>query len=370
MPDFAINMPATVSTTFENGDGPISGVADVAVTATNRRTGATVETGTASETPAGSGNYAFTVPAADLTEPMRLKVVFQSVASGLYAEAFFSVGDVPDWMRTKRQIRQRVAKLLHGPLAAWDMRATGGSDTTAVLPHLNFGGTDEFSGLWARFSDGVNAGQDRRILSYDDDTDTVTFGPAVAAAVADGDRVELYRLPGSAYDEAIERAVGDIADTVLVPFEERVIAGDGATLEFTLPSDAVYVNRLTLWEGDTLLGDIPKAWYALLPDRRLLIAEGGRWEPETNPLRFDRDVLTPVRSGWTVGVTGMARIEPPVYDDSWVEVYPAYVEAEAHYQLALMQPDMAAIWPFLERRAKQAKKQAMSHLPPNSQRVL
>src|SRR5215203_178368 len=197
MPDVQRSQAMALSFTFQSGGDPVTG-ASVSVTVTNLVDGTTAYGPTiAAESPSGSGIYTVTVPGTSLTTVAWMEAIATCTSPALYQSMTFHVGDIQPWMRTRRDIRLDVARLLGGPLAAWDMEAAGGTTTTVVLPDLNFGGDAEFNGMWARFSDRANRGLDRRLLNYDADTLTITIGPALPEGVIADDRVELYKVPAS-----------------------------------------------------------------------------------------------------------------------------------------------------------------------------
>lgn len=362
MPDITLNQDAIIGVSFYNDTGPITGVSDMVATVINRNTGTTIATYAATESPAGSGYYTATILAALITGPMRLSVTFSSDASDLYEQMFVRARNIPAWSVTRRELRQGIARLMDGQDSVYDMDATGGTTTTAIVPTLNYGGGDEYMGQWVRFTDGVNRGATRRVLGYDEATYTLTFGPALTAAVASGDRVEMYTLDPRTIDGAILAAYATVGDMSLVPFSERMITTDGTATEFQLPSDAVSLTRvgMSLTSSGAFLGWLPDGSYDMRPNQ--IISLGYRYLDDRDPFRWDTPSYRAWPSGYTIWIEGMARIEPPLYDDSYVDVPPAYISAYCHWQLSMQRRDLSSTWPFLKRVADEEKKRAVKSM--------
>ena len=368
-----INQDYIVPAFFENDSGPITGkAASFTVTISNRFTGTVVVTipgASVSESPAGSGNYTATVDKQYLTARADFKVVFSDATDELYAEFYFRSGIVPSWSRTRRQIRLEVARLLDTWRGAWELEATGGSTTTAILPVLNWGGEDEYAGMWARFSDGANRGLDRRVTDFDAATMTITFSPALPASVVSADRVEVYRTPAFVLDRAIAETFADAAESILFPVEERLLVTDGTTQEFGIPSDLRQVNRLDVYFTQTnqLASLNNRIAWEVLPGRRIRLL--AKVAAGLDPFNFGLDYWRAIPAGYTIAIFGMAEAVPPLYDDSWCELPGEYLIATAHFKLARQRQELANQWPYLERVADRARRRQGSNLPANSREV-
>lgn len=374
--DGSINQDFTVGILIEDSAGPRTGLTDVSVTVTNRASGATVATGTATESPAGSGYYEYTVNSTLLPSAMRLRAVFTSAAAEAYAEQFFTVGVVPSWARTRRELRQEIARRVEDEETIWEGDATGGSTTTVVAPWLTLGGEGGWRGLWAWFSDGANRGQERRVTGFAEATTTLTVAPALPAAVAAGHRVELARRRPSAYNRALADAVSQLAGRTLAEADETLLATDGSVREWTLPSDARYVVRVGIVRtSDSLfLSWLPHSAWELLPGGVLrVVQEGGALADPRNPFRWSYSAPAALPAGYKLRVLLLTELAPPLYDDSFVAIRPEAVLATAHYLAALAKAvkDEGArqTLPFLERQATRWQAKAAGSLPAGARQV-
>lgn len=377
MPDAALSQDVTVGSYFENSAGPITGVAaNFTVTVTNRATGATVTSGAPTENPASSGYYEFTINSAFLTGRMRLRVVYSNTTNELYSEFFLSVGDVPSWARTRRQLRARIATRLNRGRTIWQKRLSASASnttTTCYLPNLVVGGANEFRGGWVWFGSGANAGQERLVTEWDADTFVLTWGPALGTAVTTNDWVEIYppHLQPSVINEKIEDAIAALRDRALILIDEQPYDTDGDTQEWTLPSDLRYVHRVGLVRDDDseFLYWLPNSSWGLLPNR-ILRTTAGVVSPES-PFR---EYLTPgaIADGYKLRVLGMVAPDPPLYDDSFVDILPDAVIDDAALRMALdlsHQPEYRQMVPFLNERARQSRLAASVSLPGGSREV-
>lgn len=357
-----INQPITITVYFEENNEPVSGVLDMLVTVTNRSTGLIIAGPTAA-TEGNPGYYSYTLPANLNTQPQRLQVVFSSALAGLYEEAFEQSDDIPDWAQTKQQLRIDLARQWDGEDGVILVQANDdvGFDY-ATVPELNYGGHDEYAGMWVRFTLATNAGIERRIQEYEHDTTKIFWNPLLDQQPMQFEHLEIYRTRPSVLDRAINRSINSVALSYLRPFEERIIQTDGVTTDFLLPSDAVYVNNLWLIDLDTgeVAGRLPQHWWDVRPGRRLYVA-GGLYEVDS-PFRWREQRVSPLRSGYRVAVEGLCGPSPALHDDSYVTVPAEYILADAHYRLMRTRPEMAPLLPFYKREADEERKRANEHV--------
>jgi hypothetical protein len=357
---------------FESGGGPLTGLAaNFTVTVTNRRTGAVLATSSPTENPAGSGNYEYTINSTLLTVPMRIKVAFTNPTDELYAESFFSVGDMPSWARIRRELRLAIARRLWPDEHVWDLRATNGTTTTATLNGLPLGALNEYRGLWCWFWSGANRGQERQIVGWDDDTGELEWSPALGTAIAATDRVEIYPIRPSRINTALDDVIADLRTVALVESEERLLATAIDTFEWTLPSDAAYVHEVGLIRDSDarFIGWLPFEMWTTAPGGVLRVSAGPTIDPGS-PFGWDVAVPQPLRDGYALRVMLLSHVEPPMYDESTVDIEPSIVRDMATYQLAMDMPSQKDRWPFLAAQAERARKRARTPLPPNCLEVL
>lgn len=346
MPDLTINQDNTIGAYFSNDQGPVTGVADMVVSVINRATGATVFSGSATESPANTGYYSAVVPAASLTVPMFLTVTFSSAISKLWDRTILTADDVPGWARTRRDIRQMVGRLLDGERAVWDFEPTSGTTLTAVVPDLNVGGDHEYRGMWARFNDGANRGLTRRLTDFTEATDTITWSPALPAAVGGGDRIELYKLDPRIIDREIDAAFSITRETALIPMHDRTITTDGVTTEFTIPTGVRRIARVGIKAPTWSMWLSHREWSIV--GKKLVI--GQRGPVDGDPFRWPASLtFTALPAGYTIMLDCLVNVNPPLYDDSYVDLLPEYVEAHCHWSLARMRVDLMPISPYLKR---------------------
>jgi hypothetical protein len=370
--DLQAHVDATVGATFADGAGPLTGFAATFVcTAVNQSTGLALVVSGVTEEPAGSGYYQATIDASELPGRMRLLVTFANTVEQLYSEAFYSVGDMPSWARTRREARRRIAGRLFMDEHIWDERATDGTTTTCILPGVVLGALNEFRGLWLWFGTGANRNQSRQVTAYNTTTHAFTFAPALPAAVAANDRVEVYPLRPDRLNDAIDDAISDLKDTVFAQVEERIIQTDGVTSEWRLPSDAAMVYNVGLCQRDTgeFVGWLPLDMWSLLPGGLLRVGGWGvGWSPFGETWRSSAPIGP--AAGSVLRVLLLVHIEPPLYDDSTIDIQGDALIDLATFRLAMdMGAQMKDRWPFLERQATVARRRARTTLPPAAQEV-
>ncbi len=355
-----LNHPVSITVYFEENGEPTTGITDMMVTLINRSTGLIL----AGPTVASEGNpgyYSYTLSASYTTAPMRLQAIFQSTAAQVYEEAFDTVDDVPDWAQTKGQLRVDLARRRDGDEGVFVLDASAATTTGATVADLNYGGHDEYAGMWVRFMLGLNAGAERRIDVYDHETASITWSPALTAAPAPGENIEVYRTRPSLLDRAIDRAISTVATDYLRPFEERIITTDGATSEWLLPSDAVYINQVDLYHSTSgeSYGQLPQHWWDVRAGRKLRVI-GGMSEVDS-PFRWKETRLAPLRSGYRIGVRGLAGPTVALHNDSTVAIPPDYIIAAAAYDLMKARPDMAPLLPFFKREVEEERRRISEH---------
>lgn len=374
--DGQIGQDFTLSAFFENASGPvIDAAATMTVTVANQGTGIVLTTGAPTENPPTSGYYQYTINAALLTSRMRLKAVWRNPTAELYAETYVAIGDVPSWSRTRRELRRRIASRLAGSDdRIWQERATSGTATTAAINALVIGGQHEYRGCWLWFGSGPNEGQERRVTGYDTATNVLTFAPAVGTTIATQDRLELYPsgLRPSRLNAAIDDAISDLTIACMIEVDEQVLATDGLTREFALPSDLRFVYRVGLvkTQDRSFLGWYEPPDWELLPHQRLRLDRLGMGSTEQDPLEWGASggaVALP--NGYVVRVLGLADIDPPLYDDSSVDIAPEAIVALAAYRLALTIPQLREVLPLWRQDADLARARASTRLPSGVREV-
>lgn len=329
----------TVAAAFAAQGVPLTGLAaNFVVTVTDTATGSVLAHGAISEQ-AATGYYQTTIDGSLLTRRLRLKVVWDDPTDQLYAESFYAIGDIPDGARTRREVRQRVARRLDGDDRVWSEVATGGTTTTAIVPGLTIGGDGEWRGMWAWFVDGANQHQQRQVTAFDSATDTLTLSPALPVAVALGHRVELYRLRPSTLHAAIDDGLAGLGDAYPLDAEDQTGTTDGLTTEWPLPSDAAQVCEVGLvrLQDALFLGWMPLDSWDLLPGRLLRIANAPVADP-FDPLGWGVTRPAALPDGYRLRVWLRVRPSPPLYDDSLVCAPVDAVVAAAAYQLLLDAP--------------------------------
>jgi hypothetical protein len=374
--DGQIGHDFTLAAFFENSAGPVTGAAaTMTVTVTNQASGAVLTSGPPTENPPASGYYQYTIDAALLTSRMRLKAVWADPATELYAETYLAIGDMPSWARTRRDLRRRIASRLAGnDDRIWQERATGGTDTTAVIGALVIGGEHEYRGCWLWFGSGPNEGLERRVTASAAGTMTLTFAPAVGTAIVAGDRLEVYPsgLRPSRLNQAIDDAISDLGTSCLIEIDEQVLATDGQTREFALPSDVRYVYRVGLVSShhQRFLGWYEPPDWELLPHQRLRLDRLGLGSADADPLDWGAaGGAVALPDGYIVRVLGLADIDPPLYDDSSVDIAPEAIVALAAYRLALQVPSLREVLPLWRQDADVARARASTRLPAGTREV-
>lgn len=371
--DLQQHVDATVGATFADGAGPLTGFAATFVcTATDQATGLALVTSPVSEEPSGSGYYQATIDAAQLTGRMRLLVTFANTVEQLYSEAFYNVGDMPSWARSRREARRRIAQRLFPDEHIWDERATAGTTTTCVLPNVALAAWNEFRGLWLWFGTGANRNHQRLVTAFDTTTNAFTFAPALPSPVLANDRVEVYPLRPDRLNGAIDDTISDLKGTVFMAAEERVIRTDGVTSEWRLPTDAAMVYNVGLVSVDSgeFWGWLPLDMWELLPGGILRL---GGWGPGWSPFGDEYRGSAPVgpAAGSALRVLMLTHVEPPLYDDSTIDIPNDCLIDMATFRLAMdMGTAMKDRWPFLERQATVARRRARTTLPAACQEVM
>jgi hypothetical protein len=74
-------------------------------------------------------------------------------------------------------------------------------------------------------------------------------------------------------------------------------------------------------------------------------------------------------NGYVVRVLGLADIDPPLYDDSSVDIAPEAIVALAAYRLALTIPQLREVLPLWRQDADLARARASTRLPSGVREV-
>lgn len=159
-------------------------------------------------------------------------------------------------MATRKQLRQAIdvqLRLLHGSATA-TRTATGGSTTTLV--DTARGEADDFwSNSWLFISDTTDdaapKGEEALVTDFSAATDTLTFTPAMTAAVGSGDTYELRRyFTAAMIHEAINGAIQEtqIFFPPITTDETTVVKTD--IYEYSLSTTIDDIVRIDLLEHD------------------------------------------------------------------------------------------------------------------------
>jgi hypothetical protein len=370
MPDAMINQDLTVTAYFEDQDGPISS-ANVSVEVRNARTDQVMIASTPASDGQAAGYYDYTISKTYLTQPVRIKAIFSGTkgSTDLYQEVFVSVGIVRPGMITKREARLRIAEIMSGHDGAWELIATSGTTTSAVVPELAVGGTGEYRGFWAIFQNGTNRGLVRRVTAWDKATNTLSWGVALPVAVASGDRIDMIQVRPAVIDRSISDALSSLRNTVLSEIEEQRFKTDGTTIDWQLPSDAVYVSAVGIVRDSDgiLLGWLAPHEWSVEPGGLLRVT--GDFSTFT-PMGWIETRALP--SGYTLKVKMLVPPPAPIYDDSLIDASPAYVVNQAA-AILLSQGDKSETdlqrSNFLSQRAELERRRMATPLPADATEV-
>lgn len=337
--DAIIGQDYTTGVLFEDGDGPIDGLTDVVLNLTDEATGLVIGGITAaacSESPAASGYYQYTIDDALITQPGRWRSIFTSATGELRAEGYIDVGYYQPWMRRRREIRFAIGKSLWPNGQVLMQQTTGaGTTTTFTLPRTLVGGINQYRGMWARFSTGLNRAQARPIYASTAGGGTpvvFTVFPALPAAVGANDWVEIYPEDPEILDRVIDSAFDLLSDRMVRHAETRRSASDGVTEYFQLPSDARYVYEVTAI-SDAAAGEgspfNPHMWELSAGGKiRILTprsspSDGWPQVPSLeNPFGWIYTGGMAWPDNYTFRIKMLVRSSPPLYDDSFIE-FPA-----------------------------------------------
>jgi len=368
--DGTLHSDFVAGASFSDASGPRTGLAaNFLCTVSNAVTGVTIVTPPVSENPAGSGVYEATVDSSELTSRIRLRVVFASAADELYSEAVYDIGVPPAWSLPRAALRWDIEARLFDNDRVWQEITTApGTTTTAVLGAMTIGMDNEYRGLWAWFTVGANAGQERRVTAWESGTSTITFAPALPAPVDVGVTVELSPLRPSLVNSAIDRAYRRLAGKALTPVEFR-FPTDGTTTEWPLDPSLYSVQQVGLIDAaGVFLGWLqPSAWDLLPPG--ILRVGGALTGPTDSPFDWPTATADAVQDGYTLRVMGHEMASPPLYDSSLIVVDPDAVQALCLYDLSAMIPSRKDRLPLLRQDAEAALSRATSPWPAGSREV-
>lgn len=159
-------------------------------------------------------------------------------------------------MATRKQLRQAIDAILrtvHGSPTA-TRTATGGS-TSTLIDTARVEADDYWNNAWLYIADttddGAPIGQEALVTDFVAATDTLTFEPAMTAAVGSGDTYELRRYyTAASIHEAINAAIAE-TQAFFPPIttdETTVVQSD--IYEYTLSSAIDDILRVDLMEHD------------------------------------------------------------------------------------------------------------------------
>lgn len=372
MPDVMVQQDATISASFRDQAGPIT-TATVTITIYDRATGSVVVGPTAAtHNPTLPGTYEYLLSSANTLTPKRLRAVFKGQTPGgvdVYREVYLSIGYRREGALTKRELRNLVARTVWGDQKVWELTvddAVFNSVSAAHLPELVLGGAGEWRGSYLRFLDRGNAGLDRRIISWDDATFVATYLDA-AVQVIGGDRVDLLPIAPSSIDDCIGQALQGLGLGDWSEAEEQLATTDGTTTDFDLPADAVFVHRVALYSAATgyYIDEFePSAW-RVRPGNKLEVR--GVAVVDTPLGTYPASGALP--SGYTLRILMGVQPNLPLYDDSYVDVNPVYVQYKACELLALRLPGQERRAAYFAQQAEAWRSRVRRSLPTNYQAV-
>lgn len=279
---------------------------------------------------------------------------------------------------TRGDLRWRIANRLGGSEEwAWRALASDGGTQHAVLPDLVIGGLNEQRGLWAWFSDGPNAGLERRVIAFapfepgdpaalpdpvPDSQPQIEWSPPLPAAVVAGDRVWLSVLRPTRINDAIDDALRLMAEPTALP-AEMVLVTDGLSDTLALPADAVAVADVAwLGESDLVVDGVAdetrsllsRSSWEMVPGRGVRVGNVGTWGP------LGWAVSVPP-AGWRLHVDYRAAVPLPLTDDDIVACLPQAVVSSAVADLAMGLAELRPLLPLLLDQAQRDRSRAGRH---------
>lgn len=288
---------------------------------------------------------------------------------------------VPDQaigLLSRGDIRWRIANRLGGSEEwAWRSVAAAGTTRSAELPDLVVGGMNEQRGLWAWFSDGDNAGLERRVIAfrpYDPgDPDEVPpipeqqpqieWAPPLPAAVAAGDRVWLSVLRPTRLNDAINDALRLMAEFIAVPALVEIVT-DGLSDSWALPDDAVGVadvywleEPMLIVQGTEVVPErncLPRTSWEMEPGRKIRLA------PVSSYGAFGWTATVPP-AGWRLWVDYRAAVPLPEDDDDLVQCLPQAIVSSAVADLAMGLAELRTMLPLYIDQAQRDRARATRH---------
>lgn len=187
---------------------------------------------------------------------------------------------------TRADLRQELAMMMQDD---WASTATGGSTTTVVdtkmIQNDNF-----WRNAWVLITATNNNLQVRQATGFTASSDTLTFAPAVALAVANADTYELFkRFRPEVYHQAINQAIREVGSLALVDKVDTSLTLAADTWEYTLPSGFRYIRRLSYLNDstdDTRVWIPNDLWYIRFAGTRKIVFDGSL-RPPANTLTIE-----------------------------------------------------------------------------------
>jgi hypothetical protein len=279
---------------------------------------------------------------------------------------------------SRGDLRWRIANRLGGSEEwAWRSTASDGTLNSAVLPDLVIGGLNEQRGLWAYFSDGPAAGQERRVIAftpYDPGDPTaappipealpeIVWSPPLTDPVTAGDRVWLSVLRPTRINDAIDDALRLLAEPISLPMQTEIVT-DGTTDTFVLPEACIGVADVFWLDEPGLIveGTAVEPWRDLLPRSSWEMVPGRSIRlggvNSLGPLGWH---ITPPPAGWRMLISYRAAVPLPTSDDDLVQCLPGAIVSSATADLAMGQPELRTMLPLMIDQAQRDRARAARH---------
>ncbi len=153
----------------------------------------------------------------------------------------------------------------------WEGIATGGSATT-VVDSSRAEVEDYFNSLpYAEvyIRSGTYAGSTKKVTDFVNSSGTITFSPALAGAIVSTDTYSIHsKFKREEVVEAINTAIDMVAEEAMVWVnDETTITLVAATYEYSLPTNFMFLYRVTMADSNGKFYDvpIPSDQYKIIP---------------------------------------------------------------------------------------------------------
>jgi hypothetical protein len=280
MPELLIHTAGDISVYLEAEGDPVVD-RTVLLTLTSPR-GAEVVSG-AEATDLGDGWYLYSIAGALLNERGRYRATWVSAGDpSIEIATFHSCGWVKPGLPTLADLRRRIAR--EAGVLVHRGSITDVSDTSSLIDaSLVIGDSNEYVGLWFIFTSGRNISVERRVVSFDAGTKTLTLAPPLDTAPDIGASYLLLNLGvmrPSDITALVNDAITDLGETAYIEAVDEGLVSVAGQYEYDVPDGFNTVHQVSLW--DSTLG----VYQALDP------------------------------SVWTLEPGGIIRLDPPAVDSN------------------------------------------------------